>query len=69
MDIEALIISYRRYLQASIQFREIGAFGGVAKDIFAKQIAEHQANEATYIQEQLSKRSDELQALKAISHK
>jgi hypothetical protein len=69
MDIEKLVASYRGYLQASVQLREIGAFGGGLADMFRGTIRAHQEAEEAYVREQLIARSKEVDDLKAISHK
>ena len=67
--IKGLIASYRAYLQASIQLREIGAFGGGLDAIFRTTIREHQQAEEAYIKDKLEARAEGVKSLKAISHK
>lgn len=65
MDIDDLIQSYRKYLQASIQHREIVSFSSQLSDIFRQQINEHKAKEAAYIEQQLIARGAEVAKLKS----
>lgn len=69
MDIDALIASYRRYLLASIQAREVGSFGGGLDKMFGATIAEHRVAEEAYIIAELARRGAEVAELKAISQK
>jgi hypothetical protein len=69
MDIDELAKSYRQYVQARIQIREVGSFGGGLTGIFEGTIARHLQSESDYVAAELRRRALEVEGLRVISKK